>query len=61
MSNNIKITIVTIIYTIFIAALGLVMGVGINVEDANNKCRQQAISHHAAEYNFATGEFKWLK
>jgi len=61
MSDNIKITIVTIIYTIFIAVLGLVMGVGINVEDANNKCQQQAINHHAAQYNATTGDFKWLK
>jgi len=61
MSNNIKSSIVAVAYTMFIAVLGLVMGVGINVEDANNKCRQQAISHHAAQYNATTGEFKWLK
>jgi len=59
--NNMKVSIIIIIYTMIIAAIGLVMGVGINVEDANNKCYQQAIKHNAAEYNSTTGVFEWLK
>jgi len=61
MIDDMNAVIITIIYTIMIAALGLVMGVGVKVEDVNIKCHQQAIEHHAAQFNATTGAFEWLK
>jgi len=61
MEDNMKALIGITIYTIMIATFGLVMGVGVNVEDVKSRCYQQAIEHHAAQYNATDGSFEWLK
>jgi len=49
------------VFTLIVAVFCFVVGIGVNLEDINNRCYQQAIEHHAAEYNATTGEFEWLK
>jgi len=40
---------------------GILFGLCIGINTDITRMEQQAIEHHAAQYNATTGEFEWLK